>query len=320
MTGKTTTKPFAKIDIHLHSNDKLLPLSHGAFRLYICSLTFCKEQRSDGHIGVNQAKQLARSQRVPMTAIKELLDQGRYEQNGSGYVVHDFDEWQQIDHEVREKRAEAGRAGGVRSGEIRRSKTEANRSVPEENRSKTDLDRSKVEANASVLLPEPRSKREAKRSVESESESERDLEAPNGALSPVVPSPDLLRPRPKVTPARLVMVAYALARREHKPGSTWLPTPTREAMVNKWLRTGFTLNDLIDAAVGWRRDPFSLGQNDRGIAYFDFELIFRDPAHIEKFRDLERAAHEAETVFIDEEPEWQKKRREILEREARKED
>jgi hypothetical protein len=49
------------------------------------------------------------------------------------------------------------------------------------------------------------------------------------------------------------------------------------------------LEDVIDAVRGWRHDPFSRGENDRGTPYNELTLLLRDAAHIEKFRDLERS-------------------------------
>ena len=46
--------------------------------------------------------------------------------------------------------------------------------------------------------------------------------------------------------------------------------------------------DLIDAVRGWRHSSHHCGQNDTGTVYNDLELLLRDSAHIEKFRDLER--------------------------------
>lgn len=46
--------------------------------------------------------------------------------------------------------------------------------------------------------------------------------------------------------------------------------------------------DVLDAVNGWRRSPFHCGQNDGGQVHNDLDLLLRDPAHIEKFRDLQR--------------------------------
>ena len=46
--------------------------------------------------------------------------------------------------------------------------------------------------------------------------------------------------------------------------------------------------DVLDAVVGWRHDPFYCGENDRGRAFNDLGLLLRDAEHVERFRDLAR--------------------------------
>lgn len=50
----------------------------------------------------------------------------------------------------------------------------------------------------------------------------------------------------------------------------------------------YPVEDLIDAVRGWRHDPHNRGENERRTVYNDLELLLRDSAHIERFRDLER--------------------------------
>jgi hypothetical protein len=50
----------------------------------------------------------------------------------------------------------------------------------------------------------------------------------------------------------------------------------------------YPAEDLIDAVRGWRHSPHHCGQNDQRTVYNDLELLLRDSAHIERFRDLER--------------------------------
>ena len=50
----------------------------------------------------------------------------------------------------------------------------------------------------------------------------------------------------------------------------------------------YPLDDVLDAVVGWRNDPFYCGHNDRGKTYNDLGLLLRDAEHIERFRDLAR--------------------------------
>jgi hypothetical protein len=52
--------------------------------------------------------------------------------------------------------------------------------------------------------------------------------------------------------------------------------------------TNWPVDDLIDAVRGWAKSPHNCGENERGTPYCDPELILRDAAHIERFRDLQR--------------------------------
>jgi hypothetical protein len=49
----------------------------------------------------------------------------------------------------------------------------------------------------------------------------------------------------------------------------------------------YPLTDVVAAVRGWRHSPHNRGENERATAYNDIDLLLRDAAHIEKFRDLE---------------------------------
>lgn len=51
----------------------------------------------------------------------------------------------------------------------------------------------------------------------------------------------------------------------------------------------YSLDDVLDAVRGWRNSPHHRGENDSATVYDDLGLLLRDAAHIEKFRDMERA-------------------------------
>jgi hypothetical protein len=50
----------------------------------------------------------------------------------------------------------------------------------------------------------------------------------------------------------------------------------------------YPLPDVLDAVRGWRRSPHPRGENAQGTVYNDIELLLRDAANVERFRDLER--------------------------------
>jgi len=64
-------------------------------------------------------------------------------------------------------------------------------------------------------------------------------------------------------------------------------TPARRQLIVRRLQD-WPLPDLLDAVRGWQHSPHNRGENDRGQPFCDLELLLRDAAHIERFRDLQR--------------------------------
>lgn len=59
----------------------------------------------------------------------------------------------------------------------------------------------------------------------------------------------------------------------------------------------FPVEDLVDAVQGWHHSPHHRGENDKATTYNDLELLLRDSAHIENFRDLQRAHGNTQANF-----------------------
>lgn len=134
--------------------------------LYVCGLAYCSRQLTDGRIPKRMVPRLVGLPDVEALA-SALLRVGLWHASGHDctrcqpaeadeYVVHDYDLHQKTADEVaelKEKRAAAGRKGGVRSGATRRaaSKTTRNEANSEANAS----------ALASDLVKQTRSKTEA---------------------------------------------------------------------------------------------------------------------------------------------------------------
>jgi len=62
----------------------------------------------------------------------------------------------------------------------------------------------------------------------------------------------------------------------------------REAKVVARLSEGYTVADLKQAIDGCKTDAFSMGDNDRGTAFNDLELICRDAIHVDRFMEKGR--------------------------------
>ena len=52
----------------------------------------------------------------------------------------------------------------------------------------------------------------------------------------------------------------------------------------------YPLDDVLDAVEGWREFPHNRGENDRHRPFNDLELLLRNAANIERFRDARRGA------------------------------
>jgi hypothetical protein len=81
-----------------------------------------------------------------------------------------------------------------------------------------------------------------------------------------------------------VFTAWASTR--HHPNAVKL-TAERRRLIARQLKH-YPVGDLVAAVQGWTRSAFHRGENDQGVPYNDLDLILRDAAHIEKFRDLWR--------------------------------
>lgn len=66
-------------------------------------------------------------------------------------------------------------------------------------------------------------------------------------------------------------------------------TPKRRRLIDAALKL-YPLDDVIAAVRGWRHSRHHRGENDRSTVYNDLELLLRDAAQIEKFRDLEQGS------------------------------
>lgn len=108
---------WVKLDDHFADHPKILGLSDSAYRAYVDGLCYCTRYLTDGKITAAPLKRLARGK-----IVTELVSAGLWEQNGDGVNVHDYLEYQFSRSEIeatRLQRVEAGRSGGLRSGEAR---------------------------------------------------------------------------------------------------------------------------------------------------------------------------------------------------------
>lgn len=146
---------WAKLDDQFFSHPKVIDLSKDAKLVFLAGLTYCAGQLTDGLISPGGLRMIAAQVDAPRSVADELTAAGLWEAVDGGYHVHDYLEYNPTGHEVRAKRearAEAGRIGGVRSGETRAQKAQAKREAIE----------AKHEANASHSAKQNEANAEAK--------------------------------------------------------------------------------------------------------------------------------------------------------------
>lgn len=120
---------WVRLDDGFAEHPKLLDVGALAGWLWVCGLAYCNRQKArDGFIPEAKMPHLYPVPGASKLAQK-LIDARLWEKVKGGYMVHDYHDYQPTkDHSevVSQARAEAGRRGGNRSGETRRSKREAN--------------------------------------------------------------------------------------------------------------------------------------------------------------------------------------------------
>lgn len=104
-------RTFITVHDGMPEHPKVEPLSDAAFRLMVETWCWCARQLTDGHMPA-----AIWTRRSTAEARQELIDAGLVEVTDSGVSMHDYTEHQRTAAEVaalREKRADAGRRGGL---------------------------------------------------------------------------------------------------------------------------------------------------------------------------------------------------------------
>ncbi len=120
---------WVKLDNGFREHRKVLRATPAGVCLWVCGLDYCNRQAAhDGFIPAEVVPVLYPMPQ-PMKVARKLVEVGLWETVEGGFQVHDYHVYQptaEAKAALREKRAEAGRRGGLRSGESRRqTKAEA---------------------------------------------------------------------------------------------------------------------------------------------------------------------------------------------------
>lgn len=123
--------PWVRLDDQFPDHPKVVQAGPMAAWLYVCGLAYCARHLTDGFIPAPQVPRLVVGA-APGKLVARLLHAGLWEEVAGGFNVHDFlnynpsrEESLARREETRAARVEAGRLGGIRSGQSRRSKAEA---------------------------------------------------------------------------------------------------------------------------------------------------------------------------------------------------
>ena len=115
-----------KIDDGFHCHPKVEAVGNAAAGLYVRCLAYCSQHSTDGFVPDSIAKRYGTGTQIARVSAANL-----WRKVDGGYMVDDFLDFNPSAEKVqriRKERAEAGRLGGIKSGETRRSKSEANAS------------------------------------------------------------------------------------------------------------------------------------------------------------------------------------------------
>jgi len=119
---------WVRIDDRAREHRKLLKAKADGCWMWACGLMYCNSQKArDGFIPDEIVSQLYPF-RAPIKLAARLVSVGLWERVEGGFRVHDYHDYQfnGVDAaSISAKRAEAGRAGGIKSGATRRDKAEA---------------------------------------------------------------------------------------------------------------------------------------------------------------------------------------------------
>lgn len=110
---------FARLKCNILRNAKVVERSHLAWRVYVSSFAWCREHGNSGQVPPGALLVLVpgESKRKLLAAASELIDAGLWEQNGSGWVVHDYLVHQDGPEKIAANRAKASTAAQARWGE-----------------------------------------------------------------------------------------------------------------------------------------------------------------------------------------------------------
>ena len=98
--------PWTRLDDGFHRHPKILALSDAAHRMFVDTLNWSVANLTDGHIPTHlpNVSLPHGTPRARKAAVANLVACGLWSENGAGWVIHDFADYQETKEEVRARR------------------------------------------------------------------------------------------------------------------------------------------------------------------------------------------------------------------------
>lgn len=282
-------RAYFKLDLYFFEHPKVVDLSHSAMVLYIASIAYCNRRETDGFVARPVLRRLIeldwQDEAAPTheEVAAELVKAGlwvevprpgsvrpdtdpRPPDGPGGWQIHDF-----LDHnDSNEDRAKRRAADAARKREERGG------------RGGESAGQGRAGASPGNVQPDrygrPNGQVPASERVPPIAVTEQSSNRAEGKINTVVE-----QARPDDDPIAVVFDAWRQSTGKHRAKLD----PKRHKRIKAALRS-YALADVLDAVRGWQHSPHHRGENDTGTVYNELDLLLRDAAHIEQFRDLWR--------------------------------
>lgn len=149
---------WVRLESDFPNHPKVIAAGGDAALLFVAGLCYCNAHLTNGRIPGAVIPRLTDRKR-PTALARRLVEVGMWTEDGDGYLVHDFLEYQPSADAVKaqradvaEKRAAAGRMGGIASGIAR---SVASRVASSKNEANGKQNRSKTEAHTDPIRTNP---------------------------------------------------------------------------------------------------------------------------------------------------------------------
>lgn len=272
---------WAKLDDRYDDNRKIKRAwkrNPRAVGIHAMAITYSSRHNTDGRIDIDWLEDRLPKQSDRDKTIAVLVDTGLFDViDEETWQVHDYLEYN-ASKEGREEQSHAARE----AARVRWAKAEeAKRIAAEEAQRNAEADAERIADCNADRIPERNA--DAMRDPMLPPARPGPYEEQQTALSDASDL-DAARARLKTSTEQQVFDAWIEA--TGRTGATVF-SDKRRRLIRNALKL-YSTADVLDAVQGWRKSSHHCGENPSGTVYNDLELLLRDAAHIEKFRDLHR--------------------------------